>query len=145
MSEFEYDVQYIPGDSKSLDTADCLSRLIRMDDDPDPEKRAESGRWQYANCWTEVYSKLFDRLSTEISTIIASAAQGADSDDVSHVHTVNTDTGATPEGGGECPDGWYPALEVHGSDNLCDIDYYVDVVTHLKSAHVYLLERWSRS
>ena len=54
MSEFEYDVQYIPGDSKSLDTADCLSRLIRMDDDPDPEKQAESGRWQYANCWTEV-------------------------------------------------------------------------------------------
>ena len=62
MSEFEYVVEYCPGDSKTLDTADCLSRLIKMPSEMTPERQSESARWQYANCWTEVYSKLFDRL-----------------------------------------------------------------------------------
>ena len=56
MSEFEYTVEYCPGDSKSLDTADCLSRLIKKPSDNDKERQSESAKWQYANCWTTVYA-----------------------------------------------------------------------------------------
>ena len=29
------------------------------------EKQSQSAEWQYANCWTSVYAKLFDRLTPE--------------------------------------------------------------------------------
>ena len=118
MAEFEYTVEYIPGDSKSLDTADCLSRLIRMDEEKDPEKEKESTRWQYANCWTEVYAKLFDRLKAD------------------EVNSIVTNEGAsTPDGGGgdqECKAGWYPEHEVPGCDSLCNSDFEVDVIFHIE-------------
>ena len=76
MSEFEYTVEYCPGDSKTLDTADCLSRLIKMPSEMTSERQSESAKWQYANCWTEVYSKLFDRLKPdEVLTVVATAPQ----------------------------------------------------------------------
>ena len=42
MAEFDYTIEYLPGDSKSLDTADCLSRLIRMGDDDEENKEGQS-------------------------------------------------------------------------------------------------------
>jgi hypothetical protein len=76
---------------------------------------------------TEVYAKLFDRLKADdVSTIIASAPGRRDAEDTGLVNTVNAAEGSKPEGGGECPDGWYPEMEVPGWDNLCDIDYYAE-------------------
>ena len=68
MAEFDYTVEYLPGDSKSLDTADCLSRLIQMDSEVDEDKENESERWQYANCWTEVYAKLLQLAHGSVGT-----------------------------------------------------------------------------
>jgi hypothetical protein len=35
MAEYEYTCEYVPGDSKTLDVPDCLSRLITRDSPPD--------------------------------------------------------------------------------------------------------------
>ena len=92
MSEFEYIVEYCPGDSKTLDTADCLSRLIKMPSEMTPERQSESARWQYANCWTEVYSTLFDRLKPDEVLTVISTATCIDNETPDEI----------TEGGGDC-------------------------------------------
>jgi hypothetical protein len=42
-----------------------------MDEEKDEEKEKESDKWQYANCWTTVYSKLFDRVTKAADTVDA--------------------------------------------------------------------------
>ena len=147
MSEFEYTVEYCPGDSKTLDTADCLSRLIKMPSEVTPERKSESARWQYANCWTEVYSKLFDRLKPDdILTVVTTTPRGTDN------HGAETPSEAIEGGGGCvvnatasteaqchehapvtddsdscCPSGWDETWEVPGRDDLCDVNLTEDV------------------
>ena len=44
------------------------SKTATASDLPDEEK--ESEKWQYANCWTTVYAKLFDRVTKSKDTEI---------------------------------------------------------------------------
>jgi hypothetical protein len=64
MSEFEYECEYVPGDSATLDVPDCLSRLIKPErlDGADAQ---QSDKFLYSNSWTSVYATLFDRLKEE--------------------------------------------------------------------------------
>ena len=87
---------------------------------------------KYANCWTTVYSKLFDRVTKSKD----------------EVNAVYTDAVQTPGGGGgcnadgqcqsdiddqHCDAGWYPSDEIAGCDSLDDTDYYTDVICHIES------------
>ena len=54
------------------------------------EKQTQSAEWQYANCWTSVYAKLFDRLEPEeVLTVGGVCAEG--------VYTVE------PSNANKCP------------------------------------------
>ena len=41
------------------------------------QKQSQSAEWQYANCWTSVYAKLFDRLTPgEMLTVGGACDEG---------------------------------------------------------------------
>ena len=59
------------------------------------QKQSQSAEWQYANCWTSVYAKLFDRLTPEeVLTVGGACDEG--------VYTVEV---ADSTGPGQCKPG----------------------------------------
>jgi hypothetical protein len=80
MSEFEYECEYVPGDSATLDVPDCLSRLIKPErlDGADAQ---QSDKFLYSSSWTSVYATLFDRLKEE-NRVNALTVEGSASDEV---------------------------------------------------------------
>ena len=105
------------------------------------KKQSQSAEWQYANCWTSVYAKLFDRLTPEeVLTVGGACDEG--------VYTVEMADSTGPgqcepgtyyvEGGGgagctaQAGDGWSQSDEVPGWQDFSDeIDWQTDVVGHI--------------
>ena len=204
MAEYEYTCEYVPGDSKTLDVPDCLSRLITRPSPPDEielgrlkatlsaddatakelekdtlegkvrtelearkmdnrarteletliarkekelsawkEKQTQSAEWQYANCWTSVYAKLFDRLEPEeVLTVGGVCAEGVYTVEPSDANKcpIECEPGAySLEGGGgdertvDVCCGWDRSDEVPGwQDFSGGIDWLTDVVGHIE-------------
>ena len=200
MAEYEYTCEYVPGDSKTLDVPDCLSRLISRPAPPSEAdlvrleaqlradnvqiaagtggaldnqerneletrtekkkkelidwkaKQSESAEWQYANCWTTVYSKLFDRLAPdEVLTVGNLCEDGVYVTEPIMQHSEDELSGANrcelgeyraydPEGRGGAAGaadevcGWNHEDEVPGwQDFSGDVDWQTDVVGHIDS------------
>eukprot|EP01046_Picozoa_sp_COSAG06_P001933 COSAG06_NODE_64_length_26790_cov_7.462291_29_plen_403_part_01 len=200
MAEYEYTCEYVPGDSKTLDVPDCLSRLISRPAPPSEAdlvrleaqlradnvqieagmggaldnqerneleartekkkkelidwkaKQSESAEWQYANCWTTVYSKLFDRLAPdEVLTVGNLCEDGVYVTEPIMQHSEDELSGANrcelgeyraydPEGRGGAVGaadevcGWNHEDEVPGwQDFSGDVDWQTDVVGHIDS------------
>jgi hypothetical protein len=96
MAEFDYQCEYVPGDSATLDVPDCLSRLINPNRTGDASTD-KSDEFLYSNSWTSVYATLFDRLNDENSvnslTVQGSTVSpGANEDLPSGAVTYDTET-----------------------------------------------------
>ena len=89
------------------------------------EKQTQSAEWQYANCWTSVYAKLFDRLEPEeVLTVGGVCAEGVYTVEPSNANKcpIECEPGAySLEGGGgdertvDVSCGWDRSDEVPGS------------------------------